>query len=710
MVTHSQGRTPVKTRAMSNPSTKEELLPSFASSEAKSSTSTPRKSRSSKSGTVHAYGTSEQERNAEEEKYAKFLAEKYTHRDVVRVVRFADPLTQDGVDAVAQATTRISAAMEAMLKDGRLPEGSKLPRGLLKSHAGNVSKWTRVGPSMPAEKPLYGYFSSFALFVAHCLQSMADTDGLDMERLVLPAERSDYKPDDSNDLRRIDVGLVARDAGALVKRVPVDSYAGMLCLLEAKWARNLDKNALTQLYMYSANLYMRQPDRRFLWGVTVCADEAYASVMLNDSILVSPAMRISKSDGREQLISLLVRWSMCPKDRLGYDPTMRRFSGDRGSYGDSSSGDGMVDDIAYEIDCYDDETEETCTYVTRRTIMSADDLLGRHTRCFVATRLSEDAKDMDGEEVIIKDAWPPAESPPLEDPRSEIRLLRRIHDEFKDDTPDHIYPNMVVGGHVRLGRIDDNDLDTTDAIIEPTGFLRTELAHGVELGDDWTQQPLRAHRRIVMEPIGHNIKLVRSEAELIVVLVEAMRCHSAVLERCNILHRDISTNNILVVRDGKSTYPRGLLIDFDFAIEVGATKQSARPAQSGTKPYMSIANLLNLDTPRTELDDWESLLYVVCWLATVGINSKDRQYKLLPRFAAALRKALFDNANCPGASFIPVDSDSESDEDPLVEKGVNEEDPLVKRKDHVKAIVNDLRGVLDKYEKKAKDVLDSEMA
>ncbi|KAJ2799039.1 hypothetical protein H4S07_005544, partial [Coemansia furcata] len=27
---------------------------------------------------------------------------------------------------------------------------------------------------------------------------------------------------------------------------------------------------------------------------------------------------------------------------------------------------------------------------------------------------------------------------------------------------------------------------------------------------------------------------------------------------------------------------------------------------------------------RTELDDWESLLYVLCWIATFGINATDR--------------------------------------------------------------------------------------
>ncbi|KAJ1720463.1 hypothetical protein LPJ53_004914, partial [Coemansia erecta] len=93
------------------------------------------------------------------------------------------------------------------------------------------------------------------------------------------------------------------------------------------------------------------------------------------------------------------------------------------------------------------------------------------------------------------------------------------------------------------------------------------------------------------------IKTVKNEEELIIVLAEAMRCHSSLVNDCGILHRDISTNNILVVRDNgdSSATPHGLLIDFDFAIKVDNTERKARAERSGTLPFMSIANLLNLE-------------------------------------------------------------------------------------------------------------------
>ncbi|KAJ2619803.1 hypothetical protein GGI26_005519 [Coemansia sp. RSA 1358] len=66
-----------------------------------------------------------------------------------------------------------------------------------------------------------------------------------------------------------------------------------------------------------------------------------------------------------------------------------------------------------------------------------------------------------------------------------------------------------------------------------------------------------------------------------------------------------------------------MLIDFDCAIVESDKSASIRPGRTGTLPFMSIANLERMDIQHTVLDDWESLLYLVCWLATFGINRKN---------------------------------------------------------------------------------------
>ncbi|KAJ2617402.1 hypothetical protein H4S08_000370, partial [Coemansia sp. RSA 1365] len=165
--------------------------------------------------------------------------------------------------------------------------------------------------------------------------------------------------------------------------------------------------------------------------------------------------------------------------------------------------------------------------------------------------------------------------------------------------------------------------DTTDAIFGIMDTNRREPSLDDKKGS-WQQQTLRAHQHIVVSPVGYSLRLVRIEEELVIVLAEAMHCHNAILNCCGVLHRDILTNNILVVRESQDTLPRGLLIDLNFAVPVDRKKWTARPAQSGTLPYISIANLENIYTARTALDDWESLLYVIYWLAKFGISSSHR--------------------------------------------------------------------------------------
>ncbi|KAJ2506266.1 hypothetical protein GGI11_006724, partial [Coemansia sp. RSA 2049] len=69
-----------------------------------------------------------------------------------------------------------------------------------------------------------------------------------------------------------------------------------------------------------------------------------------------------------------------------------------------------------------------------------------------------------------------------------------------------------------------------------------------------------------------------------------------------------------------------MLIDFDCALRIdGTTDHKARSEMTGTFPFMSINNLEASNVMRTELDDWESIIYVLCWLGTFGVNTGDEK-------------------------------------------------------------------------------------
>ncbi|KAJ2557135.1 hypothetical protein EV175_001532 [Coemansia sp. RSA 1933] len=274
-----------------------------------------------------------------------------------------------------------------------------------------------------------------------------------------------------------------------------------------------------------------------------------------------------------------------------------------------------------------------------------------------------------------------------------------------------------------------------------------------------------------MKTIEHGFKDLAQKAicptltnRMLIKYRDSFDVNNAIFEQCNVLHRDISVNNILVVRDfeGQSASQpvRGLLINYDHAI---CTDQRYRShsRRSGSLPFMSIHNLEAHESERTPLDDWESLLYVICWLAKFGINQADSKnigsdhdaeilewrkggmeqiahekcvqmhnldifrsdilagfqskYRLLKLLAAGIYNALFQHQGCEGA-IIQTDEiggtyDSDLDKDvhnlPSDQPSVEQpnRDPLVRRKVNEEAIVRTLLEIIQAASTAAQQIL-----
>ncbi|KAJ1876560.1 hypothetical protein LPJ66_012293, partial [Kickxella alabastrina] len=65
---------------------------------------------------------------------------------------------------------------------------------------------------------------------------------------------------------------------------------------------------------------------------------------------------------------------------------------------------------------------------------------------------------------------------------------------------------------------------------------------------------------------------------------------------------------------------KGMLIDFDHAIDCENLDAMPQNEHIGTLNFMSVNNLEGNSNRRTELDDWEALIYVLVWLGTFGLN------------------------------------------------------------------------------------------
>ncbi|KAJ2561470.1 hypothetical protein IW140_006568 [Coemansia sp. RSA 1813] len=215
-------------------------------------------------------------------------------------------------------------------------------------------------------------------------------------------------------------------------------------------------------------------------------------------------------------------------------------------------------------------------------------------------------------EVLVKRAWAIASQKSDDKSRDEVSMLREINNALKGNKDlEGKYPTLLAGGVVKI--TDENGEVFNDTVDTAFAELRTETLK--DLG-------FRVQKSMAMTPIGQDIRRCKSADELIIAAADVMEVHSAIRKQCNILHRDISINNILINRNGPGDRACGMLIDFDCALRIDdTTDHKARSEMTGTFPFMSINNLEASDVIRTELDDWESIIYVLCWLGTSGINN-----------------------------------------------------------------------------------------
>ncbi|KAJ1736858.1 hypothetical protein LPJ72_001006, partial [Coemansia sp. Benny D160-2] len=461
---------------------------------------------------------------------------------------------------------------------------------------------------------LYEPITQLFHFVAGCIKSVGKPLKAHPQRLIVPLSTPDRKSADGDDASRADLVLSMVDANEYnigtstkaqkcEKNMPpvlLDAFA----LVEVKAGARGVKQALPQLFQYTRGIYAEQYNRRFAWGLAVGGKQVQAVFFGPSYALASPSMDIGQKSGREQLIRLLMDWSFCESHKLGYDPTILFNKQSR----------------YYEIQV--GHGNKMTTYYSQGAVIGVERLFGRHTRCFVASKTKPRPSVEFRPEFFIKDAWPEATSDAEEDHRDESGHLNKITAILGDDKSlDGKYPKYINGGRVHIKRRTTGQ--KTDMVEDNSrSILSDSICSQLNSALKERGPPLRVHKRICMKGIGKPLKHINSVPELICVMADAMECHWEIYKRCGILHRDISTNNILFTGSGSSI--KGMLIDFDHAFCENDNNTVHRFERTGTLPFMSVNNLEGKVKKHTVLDDWESLLYILCWLGTYGWRNKSK--------------------------------------------------------------------------------------
>ncbi|KAJ5885541.1 serine/threonine-protein kinase Sgk2 [Penicillium taxi] len=116
---------------------------------------------------------------------------------------------------------------------------------------------------------------------------------------------------------------------------------------------------------------------------------------------------------------------------------------------------------------------------------------------------------------------------------------------------------------------------------------------------------------LIIFPAGRVVSDFGSVRELLEAFHDAIRAHLSLFVKGSILHRDISSNNIIITDPSKSGGFQGILIDLDLAKERDSGPSGALH-QTGTMQFMAIEVLRG--TEHTYCHDLESFFYVMLWM------------------------------------------------------------------------------------------------
>ncbi|KAJ2027921.1 hypothetical protein IWW57_002397, partial [Coemansia sp. S610] len=335
-------------------------------------------------------------------------------------------------------------------------------------------------------------------------------------------------------------------------------------------------------------LFFGQHNRRFAWGQAATCHEVYAHVFGLDDVWASKVIDVSGAEGRQTLISLLVNWSLCSVDRLGFDPSIRYVHG----------GDPHLEIDIHEVDANTGQVEKR-TFYSKRCMVAAESFIGRRARYFAA---SADPNQLDDPAVLIKDVWVSSSSDSASDMRESL-VLNLLHSEFggSSEFSDSFVP-LIHAGSVYIGH--------GDTLVEDT----TTLAFAGLTGNS----PVRLHRRTLRPWVGNPMSEATDQNQVVVAITDAMEALNAMYVKCNIVHGNISDQAIWLKKAADGI--KGMLAELDYAFLAGDNVTELLELMA----LQFIHSLENPEITRMRLDDRETILYLVCWLGTFGINHEQR--------------------------------------------------------------------------------------
>lgn len=383
---------------------------------------------------------------------------------------------------------------------------------------------------------------------------------------------------------------------------PHFSYKDVLVVGEQKKSHNTGrfKADILQLARYVRNVFTDQPTRRFVHAFTLCAAKMELWIFDRSGAYSSGLFDIHEEP--DKFARALVGYATMDNSALGLDTFIQRTNGCR------------------YVTLNDCVSNSEVRFTLKKAMVRQKAIVCRGTTCYGTEN-----------NHVAKFSWVSAKR------RSEVDYLRLVEQRgVRGVARAAAYRQIITIGEMRSDlqfpkahqfRTEDSlsgNKPSTTASNSPSSNKR-KASHDVPLssmsepskpgpslyasGDEPYDD--RVFSCLVVAPTGRVISSFTSVKQLLEAMRDAIKAHQSLYVTANILHRDISANNIIITEHTLSDGFNGMLIDLDLAKELDSGPSGARQL-TGTMQFMAVEVLRKTD--HTYRHDLESFFYVLLWM------------------------------------------------------------------------------------------------
>ncbi|KAH8115724.1 hypothetical protein DFH11DRAFT_1702549 [Phellopilus nigrolimitatus] len=382
---------------------------------------------------------------------------------------------------------------------------------------------------------------------------------------------------------------------------------------ESSKIRKKTEEDIGRIVSYAAEACARQ-HRMFYFSVSIHGHHARLIRWDRAGAVVSRSFNYRQNP--ELFCKFLWRFGHANPTQHGYDPTVAVASEkDEEDFKAAISA-----HVAFQLDVTGDELEEAVgrhyqkervakvdvvsgdhrgspmieQYLISRPVMSPSSVAGRSTRGYWAVKVGS------LEMAFLKDAW----RIDVDRMEQEGAILRHLNASGVKNISD-----LYCHGDVPID-IEDLREEILPQCTRTDEFVCAEWACN---GGRKIRVTKHVHYRLLLKAVGYSLRDFKGTREMFEATQDAYEALIDAHEKCNRLHRDISLNNVILVRDPETGRRRGILIDWE--VSTVADNGTARDYnRSGTWAFMS-ADALNPGAQfrHSIKDDMESMLYVVLY-------------------------------------------------------------------------------------------------